>query len=266
VKTAEFQYPVYSRPADLVTDAMTGDVIGQRQADGSVKPGYPTRAELMANSAALLQGKELLYFAKPMEPYIIQVQGSAKVILTDNSTVYLGYAGSNGGEYLGLGTQLKSEGVLTAKEVSLPNVLKYFEQHPEKREVYINRSKRFVFMKEYTTAQEIANWPSGSIGRQVTPTRSLATDKKIFPRAAITLIDVPMPDAGGGMSQTQRLLCDQDTGGAIRAAGRGDIYIGIGATAGTVAGRQFSEGQLFYIVLKGDQAPAVIQRLGKAQK
>jgi membrane-bound lytic murein transglycosylase A len=263
-KTAEFQYPIYSRPDDLVTDPLTGDLIGQKQADGTIKPGYyPSRAELMANGAQKLAGKELLWFAKPMEPYIIQVQGSAKVITPAGEEIYVGYSGSNGGEYLGLGTQLRQAGILTAKEVSLPNVLKFFEKHPEEREVYINRSARFVFMKEYTTPAEKANWPSGSIGRQVTPTRSLATDKKIFPRAAITLMDVTTPDSSGGMKQTQRLLLDQDTGGAIRAAGRADIYYGIGGVAGSLAGRQFSEGVLFYIVLKQSESPSVIQQFGK---
>jgi membrane-bound lytic murein transglycosylase A len=198
-----------------------------------------------------------------MEAYLIQVQGSGKVLTQTGEEILVGFSGSNGGEYLGLGTQLKNEGVLTAKEVSLPNVLKFFDAHPEKFETYTNRSNRFVFMKEYKTKEEMAQWPSGSIGRQVTATRSLATDKKIFPRAAITLWDVPMADASGTQKQTQRLGCDQDTGGAIRAPGRADIYYGIGNTAGALAGRQFSEGQLFYIVLKADQAPSVIQQFGK---
>ena len=45
-------------------------------------------------------------------------------------------------------------------------------------------------------------------------------------------------------------LLDQDTGGAIRAAGRADIYMGIGAQAGHRAGNTFSVGRLYYLFLK----------------
>ena len=45
-------------------------------------------------------------------------------------------------------------------------------------------------------------------------------------------------------------LLDQDTGGAIRAAGRADIYMGIGKEAGLQAGHQFAQGKLYYIFLK----------------
>ena len=41
---------------------------------------------------------------------------------------------------------------------------------------------------------------------------------------------------------------DQDTGGAIRAAGRCDIYFGIGDGAERLAGAQFSFGRMYYFV------------------
>ena len=247
-RTSEFAYPIYSRPGDLVSDPITGDVQGQKMPDGSVRP-YPTRRELTAANGALLKrlgAQELLWFRDPMEPYIIQVQGSAKVNLTDGQTVLVGYAGKNGRDYKGLGSQLLALGELDAKHLSLPAVLEYFKAHPEKREEFINNNDSFAFLKFY----EPAEWPSGSLGVQVTPTRSLATDKKIFPRAAITFVTVDMATAAGGTSASRRFLCDQDTGGAIRAAGRGDIYMGIGEEAGQLAGRQFAQGHLFYLVLK----------------
>ena len=45
-------------------------------------------------------------------------------------------------------------------------------------------------------------------------------------------------------------MLDQDTGGAIRAAGRADIFLGTGHHAGQVAGATCREGRLFYLVLK----------------
>jgi membrane-bound lytic murein transglycosylase A len=43
---------------------------------------------------------------------------------------------------------------------------------------------------------------------------------------------------------------DQDTGGAIRAAGRCDVYMGVGDQAGELAGKTYREGQLYYLFIK----------------
>ena len=45
-------------------------------------------------------------------------------------------------------------------------------------------------------------------------------------------------------------MVDQDTGGAIRAAGRSDIFMGMGPKAETLAGRTLAEGRLYYFFLK----------------
>ena len=43
---------------------------------------------------------------------------------------------------------------------------------------------------------------------------------------------------------------DQDTGGAIRAAGRCDVYTGTGDSAAMLAGQTYKEGKLYYVFLK----------------
>ena len=45
-------------------------------------------------------------------------------------------------------------------------------------------------------------------------------------------------------------MLDQDTGGAIRAAGRADLYMGSGPAAELLAGGQYANGKLFYFFLK----------------
>jgi membrane-bound lytic murein transglycosylase A len=52
-------------------------------------------------------------------------------------------------------------------------------------------------------------------------------------------------------------MTDQDTGGAIRAPGRADLFMGVGATAGIRAGNQYAEGQLYYLFLKQDLVTTV---------
>jgi membrane-bound lytic murein transglycosylase A len=45
---------------------------------------------------------------------------------------------------------------------------------------------------------------------------------------------------------------DQDTGGAIRAAGRCDVYMGVGDNASELAGGTYREGRLYYLFIKPD--------------
>jgi membrane-bound lytic murein transglycosylase len=47
-----------------------------------------------------------------------------------------------------------------------------------------------------------------------------------------------------------RYVLDQDTGGAIKGAGRVDYFLGTGKIAGDRAGVTVSNGQLFYLLLK----------------
>ena len=81
--------------------------------------------------------------------------------------------------------------------------------------------------------------------------RTLATDKRLFPRGAVVFVDTVLPLPGGGAMPFRRVMFDQDTGGAIRTAGRADIYLGIGHEAERRAGTTRSEGQLYYLFLVG---------------
>ncbi|HIB02179.1 MAG TPA: murein transglycosylase, partial [Phycisphaerales bacterium] len=103
-----------------------------------------------------------------------------------------------------------------------------------------------MFFREY----EGGNWPAGSLGVPVTAERSIATDKKIFPRGGVVLVDTTVRSLTGEKQPFKQFMVDQDTGGAIRAPGRADLFMGIGPTAGIRAGEQFAEGNLYYIFLK----------------
>jgi membrane-bound lytic murein transglycosylase A len=239
-RTADYKYPIYSRPPDLSTDPATGQVIGT----------YPTRRELLSSNK--LQGLELLWFKKPLEPFMIQVQGSAQVELPDGTKLLVGYAGTNGREHKGLGAQLRDARKLEPKHLSLPAVIAYFDAHPGELDQYVLNDDRMTFQMIYTSEADLREWPKGSLNQQVTDNRTIATDKDIFPRASLTFVDVPKaPGRPFGF------MLDQDTGGGIRAAGRADLYMGFGDAAAARAGDEFAQGRLYYIFLKPELVRSV---------
>jgi len=87
----------------------------------------------------------------------------------------------------------------------------------------------------------------------VVPWRTIATDKSIFPRACLAFISTTLPSVQDGQMSIRAydgFALDQDTGGAIRAPGRCDIYMGEGDEAGQLAGQTYQEGRLYYIFIR----------------
>jgi membrane-bound lytic murein transglycosylase A len=236
--TKEFRYPAYRYPADLESWA---------------KP-HPSRSELegvdgLQGSKGKLKGLELFWFKDRLEPYMIQIQGSAKLKLTDGTQTTIGYAGNTAYNYRSLGRSLVDDGKFPLEGLNMPIILDYFRKHPQDLNIYIPRDQSFVFF------QETYGKPAqGSISVPLTPERSIATDKSLMPPGALALIRAPFPYINKSNKIENRLVSryvlDQDTGGAIKGAGRVDYFLGTGEAAGERAGVTVSNGQLFYLLLK----------------
>ena len=239
-----FRYPLYRMPPDLMKDE-EGNILGRRSPTGGTEPGYPTRREI--EQGRVLDGMEIAYLKTPFEAYVATVQGSAKLRLADGTLYELGYAANNGHEYTPVSKAMVDVGVIGRDEVSLQTLLRYFGQHPEQVYPYCWKNDRYVFF------QEVPGGPRGSLNEPVIPYRSVATDKQVFPRACLAFVKTNMPTSYGGQvtqNPYAAFALDQDTGGAIRAAGRCDVYMGVGPEAEAVAGRTGSEGALYYIFVK----------------
>jgi len=247
--TDEFRYPLYKLPDDLVKGEK-GEVLGRKTSDGSIVP-YFTRQEL--ESGRKLAGLELVYLRDRLEAYLVHVQGSASLKLPDGTTTFeVGYAGTNGYEYTSLREMLVNDRKLRAEKASLMGIKEYFKAHPEDLDKYLSRNDRFVFF------QQTAGGPYGSLGVPVTPMRSLATDKhgskEIYPRACVAFIKTKLPHATDRgpvrKDDYSGFILDQDTGGAIRSAGRADVYMGVGEIAERLAGHTVAEGRIYCIFVK----------------
>ncbi len=247
-RTSRFAYPLYKRPADLVTDPVTGQPLGRRRLDDSVTPYY-TRRQI--DQSRMFAGKELVWLQDPLSAYIVHVNGSAKLRLADGSLMYIGYAGKTDHPYTGLGQSMLDEGLIRSGELSLPAVRRVYEQNPKMVTDLIYRNKNYVFFTEYDGDM----WPAGSLGVPVTAQRTLATDKRVYPRGGLVLVDTKAVTFSEGQREFLEFMLDQDTGGAIQAPGRADIFMGVGASAEILAGGQYAEGQLYYFFLKPEYAP-----------
>ncbi|MGB3669192.1 MAG: MltA domain-containing protein [Phormidesmis sp.] len=234
----DYRYPIYQSPPGLAQWA---------------EP-HPTRAELegidgLQASQGPLKGLELAWLPTRLEAFLIQVQGSARLEMTDGSTLSVGYDGRTSYPYISMGRALIDDGIIPEDELTLPVLIEYFEQNPEALDRYLPRNNRFVFFRETNGAPA-----TGSLGYPVTAGRSIATDKSVMPPGAIALINLPLPQRNANSeleaTQTSRFVLDQDTGGAIQGPGRVDLFVGTGIEAGEVAGRINDTGTLHYLLLK----------------
>ena len=241
VRTDRFTTPLHVRPADLVTHPETGEPIGQRLPNGRIGR-YPTRREIETTN--MFEGNELVWVETPLDAYVIQVNGSAKLRMPDGSIEFIGYDGKTDRRYTGLGTTLYDAGHITKKD--LPGIYDLYERNPDVVVEGMRENGSYVFFRPYDGSA----WPSGSLGRQVTGRASLATDKDVYPRGCVVFVDTEGVAVSGNEVPIQRFMLDQDTGGAIRAPGRADIYMGEGDEAETLAGGQYAEGRLYYFFLR----------------
>ncbi|MGC1309819.1 MAG: murein transglycosylase A [Phormidesmis sp.] len=236
--TDEYRYPIYRSPPDLA----------------QWSEPHPTRLELegangLQAEQSQLKGLELAWLPNRLEAFLIQVQGSARLELTDGRTLSVGYDGRTNYPYSSIGRALIDDGIIPEDELSLPVLIEYFEQNPDALDRYLPRNNRFVFFRETNGAPA-----TGSLGFPVTAGRSIATDKSVMPPGALAFIHLPLPQRteGGELepSATSRFVLDQDTGGAIKGAGRVDLFVGTGPAAGEVAGLINHVGELYYLMLK----------------
>jgi len=251
-----FIYPLYRLPNDLVQAQVFANTISQavgRVADGRFSP-YWSRAEIETNN--LLQGNELCYLADPVDVFLLQVQGSG-LLEFDNGTVHHAlFAGTNGRDYRSIGRLLADEGRMPLAEVTLPRIRQYLNEHLDERQRILHYNDRYVFFR--LEAQGPAQGPRGSMGAVLTPGRSVALDPNVFPLGALYFLrtERPSEDINGPVpwQPLTRLVFNQDTGAAIKGSGRLDFFWGSGEYAERAAGLMKQPGQLYLLLLKGDQS------------
>ncbi|MEM7290002.1 MAG: MltA domain-containing protein [Pseudomonadota bacterium] len=239
VKTAEYSYPLYKRPADLVKidrdnppDNVTPGLEYARKTDRGLVDFYD-RGEI-DKGALSGRGLELFWLRSAVEAFYIHVQGSARLLLTDDTGVRVSYAGKTGHPYTSIAKELVSRGVFTVENANMKNLREWLESDEERALELLHRNRSYIFFAE-VKGHDPDFGPVAAAGVQLTPGRSLAVDRTVHAYGTPIWLNTlePLPF---DTKPFRRLMIAQDTGSAIVGPQRGDIFIGSGAEAGQVAG------------------------------
>ena len=246
VKSAEYATPIFGPPPDLVEVRLADfhpkygkDKIVGRLDAGTFVP-YHTREDITVRRV-LDESLAIAWAKDPVALFFAEVQGSATLLLPDGSRRRIGYVAKNGRPYKSIGAKLIDDQKMKREDVSMQSLKAWLLANGNDLLVH---NESFVFFRFLDAS------PLGSLGRPVTPLRSIATDAALFPKGALAFleVDVPMPD--GSVKALRRFVLNQDTGGAIVGAGRADIFFGQGELAEFCAGHLKGTGRLVFFLPK----------------
>jgi len=248
IRQEPYTIPLYKRPEDLVMvdlgkfrEELKGIRIAGRVTDGNLTP-YETREQIVTGNWPH-NDEVLVWVDDPVDAFYVEIQGSGIVTLQDGSEMRIGYAGQNGHPYTAIGKELIARGALTKENVSMQAIREWLSAHPDQAAEIMNVNKSYVFFTEIR-----GEGPLGGENVPLTPERSLAIDRSLFPYGLPFWLEADHP-----LDKTKpirRLMIGQDTGGAIRGAIRGDVFWGHGEQAEHHAGPMKSPGRYWVLLPK----------------
>ena len=246
-RTAEFRTPLLAPPIGLEPSS-TGSVALRRAPDGSTTP-MPDRAAI--ESGALRDDAvALAWVREPVDAFLIQVQGSARLLLPDGTTRRLAYAGRNGYPYTSIGKVLVDALHVPPSQMGMSELKGWIRAHGQGPHdagtELMRRNASYIFFR-FDDALPLAAGPVGAAGVSLTALRSLAVDRQIWSYGLPIYLDADLPWQGEAPTRLQRLMVAQDTGSAIVGPGRADIFFGTGPAAAAAAGAIRHSGTLFVL-------------------
>ena len=238
----KFHVPLYRRPADLVAAGhKLGSVafpnkgvrIGRLNEKKQLVPYY----DRGAIEAGALDGQklEICWLKDPLDLLAIQIEGSARVILEDGTTLRISYDSHNGYPYRSISSMLIERGLLPREGLSMQRIREWMAANPEEAVKVRAANRSYVFFRITGLSNE--GELIGAQGVPLTPGRSIAVDRRHeYGTPFFIEADLPIESAKPG-SPFRRLMIAQDGGSAIIGPARADLYWGAGEDAGRIAGR-----------------------------
>jgi membrane-bound lytic murein transglycosylase A len=256
-----YNVPVYRRPSNLFVRGTNqgspglpnkGQVfrkIGRRK----LVPYYD-RAEI-EDGAIEGRGLEICWLKNQTDLLFTQIQGSARVLLPDGTTLRINYDAHNGYPYTPVGRILIERNIITREQMSMQRIREWMEQNPDGANELRRQNKSYVFFREVQLSDK--DEAVGAQGVPLTPGRSIAVDKSLHVYGTPFFIEGELPiDSELSKTPFHRLMIAQDTGSAIVGPARADLYFGAGVDAGKVAGR-LKHNMRFVILVPKSLDPSV---------
>jgi membrane-bound lytic murein transglycosylase A len=121
------------------------------------------------------------------------------------------------------------------EELTLERLKAWLRHNPTQGERLMRLNRSYVFFRE---ARELPpdKGPRGASGASLTPGRSIAIDRAIWPYGLPVWLEATVPALDGSTQALRALTVAQDTGTAIVGPARVDLFVGTGEAAGTQAG------------------------------
>lgn len=238
----DYPYPLYKRPKDIVSIELASvytDLENRRlygRLEGNRVVPYYSRHEI---NEGRLDENPLCYLKSDVDRFFLQVQGSGRVVLENNETIFVGYDGQNGHPYRSIGKALVESGAIAQDEISLQSIRLWLNDHPAEAKKVLESNPSFVFFDRRTKAA------SGALGVELTAMRSVAVDKSKIPLGYPLFLSATNPLTGSALN---KIVYAQDTGGAIKGQVRADLFCGAGEKAEELAGQLRSPLQLYLLI------------------
>jgi membrane-bound lytic murein transglycosylase A len=205
---------------------------------------YDTRAKLEASSN---RPPVLVWVDDPVDNFFLQIQGSGRVRLSAGpdagKTIRVAYADHNGQPYVSIARWLVERGELSLAQASMQNIRLWARRNPRRVTEMLNANPAVVFFREEPLIDP-EQGPKGAYGIPLAPQRSIAVDAAFVPLGTPVFLSTTWPASARPL---QRLVFAQDSGAAIKGAGRADFYWGYAEAAGQQAGRMKQSGQMWVL-------------------
>jgi membrane-bound lytic murein transglycosylase A len=238
----EFNVPLYRRPKDLLAAGYKpasvafpnkGGRIGRRNENNDLVPYY----DRAAIEAGALDGQklEICWIKSAFDLLVIQIEGSARVILEDGTPLRVSYDSHNGYRYSSIERVLIDRNLIPREAMSPQHIRDWMAAHPDEAAKVRATNRSYVFF--HVTGLSNEGEPIGAQGVPLTPGRSIAVDR-LHEYGTPFFIEANLPiDGIKSVSPFGRLMIAQDTGSALVGPARADLYWGAGDDAGRIAGR-----------------------------
>lgn len=251
-KTEKYNVPLYALPKDLVNvnlklfkqEHKLSKLHGRVEKQSLIP--YYTRKEI--NNGILKDTPIIAWLSDKIDRQLLEIEGSGIIKLNDKQKIYVGYDGENGRTYKSIASILIEKNILTKDTATHKNIRKYFKEHPEDLDKFLNENEAFVFFKKLGDQYAI-----GAQGVDLTPGFSLAVDPKWVPYGVPLILSTKYIDPTSDnldKKSLNRIMIAQDTGGAITGPVRGDIFWGDDEKNIEVAKHMYSEGYCWLLLPK----------------